>query len=154
VSSVSSGTLSPIQRMAALAGGFLALGVVVVAASQGGAAASAQDQQERAIKIESAHSVTQGVTYVESVQSKAAAFTKALGTGSLAAMAEPGNQLAAIDLATQTCDVLPTWAASKAGVADGVSEIVGSAIGEAQLTSFASAASAVYCPAQLANLAR
>ncbi|MGQ0844361.1 MAG: hypothetical protein ACT4QF_09515 [Sporichthyaceae bacterium] len=150
----SNNTLSPVQRTAAMAGAFLALGAIVVAASQGGAAAlSAAELQERNAKIESAHSVTQGVTSVESVKSKAAAFEKALGAGSLKALVEPGNVPATIAAAKQACDLAPTWAAAKSGVADSVAKIMGASISDAQLASFAASSIAIYCPAQAANIA-
>ncbi len=153
MSSVSPNSLNPVARVAAVAGAFLAMGAVALGATTGAAsAASVADQKERATNISSAHAVTQNPTLVAG-RSQSAVFFMAL-PADLSLAAQPGNQPAAIDLAKQTCDALPTWGAQKDRMTAEVSEFMGQAMSADQLKAFAGAASLGFCPGQFPNVAR
>lgn len=145
-----SASLNPVVRTFAVAGSFLALGAIVVAASQGGAAADTTEQQERAAEIQRLHSPSQTII---APLSQNAAFAKAL-LAEFPAAAQPGNQPAAIELAKQACNLLPTWGAQQERMSEKVAEVVGQNVTPTQLRTFATAAAVAYCPAELANAQR
>lgn len=145
-------SLNPVVRTLAVAGSFVAVGAIVVAATQGGASATSADQKERAAKIESVHATTANPTVLAG-RSPQAIFQLALPS-SLSDAAQPGNEPAAVSLAKQTCDALPTWGAQQQRMTAEVSELMGRTITADELRGWAKAASLGFCPGQFANAAR
>jgi hypothetical protein len=143
---------NPVVRTFAAAGAFLALGAIVVAASQGGASATTADQKERVAKIESVHATTANPTVLAG-RSPQAIFQLAL-PASMSDAAQPGNEPAAVKLAKQTCDALPTWGAQQQRMTTEVSELMGRTVTAEELRGWAKAASLGFCPGQFANAAR